>query len=313
MPSDTPYVAVIGGANIDIHGRSSAPLIDHDSNPGEVQVAAGGVARNIAENLARLGVDTRLITAIGNDEHGRMLLQSCRDAGVDTNCVQVIESAPTSTYLSVLDDRGEMQVAVSDMGIVEQLNAARLRTIQDILERASLIIIDTNLPDAALAWLAENFSGQPLFVDTVSATKAPRIRPYLAAVHTLKTSQIEAEALAGLQAATEVQLAEIAEWFHSWGVERVFITLGSQGVFYSAGGSQGICQHGTGEPEIRNTGGAGDAFLAGLAHAWLEDWPAEDSLQFALAAAAVTLVHPGTNNPELSLETITARQESLRD
>lgn len=313
MPSDTPFVAVVGGANIDIHGRSRAALIERDSNPGTVQVAAGGVARNVAENLARLGVDTRLITAIGNDAHGRMLLQSGLDAGIDMAGVQQIDSVPTSTYLAVLDDDGEMRVAVSDMSIIAALGAERLQASQAILEQAALVVIDTNLPDAALAWLADTLSAQTLFVDTVSATKAPRIKPYLAAVHTLKTSRIEAEALAELDAATEDQLGEMAEWFHSRGVERLFVTLGSEGVFYSAGASRGVLTLRSGEREILNAGGAGDAFLAGLVHAWLEHWPLEESARFALAAADVTLAHPGANNPELSFETIAARLERSRD
>ena len=65
--SDAPFVSVIGGANIDIHGRSTQALRSNDSNPGDVHISAGGVARNIAENLARLGADTRLISAVGDD------------------------------------------------------------------------------------------------------------------------------------------------------------------------------------------------------------------------------------------------------
>ena len=79
--SNTPFVAVIGGANIDIHGKSNDTLQERDSNPGQVHTSAGGVARNIAENLARLGVDCRLITAVGKDHHGQMLLRLARDAG----------------------------------------------------------------------------------------------------------------------------------------------------------------------------------------------------------------------------------------
>jgi len=313
MQSDTPFVAVVGGANVDIHGRAHAPLIDHDSNPGDVQVAAGGVARNVAENLARLEIDTRLVTTIGDDEHGRMLLQSGRDAGIDIDYVQQIESAPTSTYLSILDTSGEMQVAVSDMSIIEELSAERLRAGRDMLEQAALIIFDANLADEALAWLTETFSDQVLFVDTVSTTKAPRVIPYLAAVHTLKTSQIEAEALAELEASTEQQLREIAQWFHTRGVQRLFVTLGSEGVFYSVERSQGILRLNRGQREILNTGGAGDAFLAGLAYAWLEHWPLDRSVLFALAAADVTLSHTGANNPELSLATINASLEGPHD
>jgi len=310
MRPDTPFVAAIGGANIDIHGHSSGPLIERDSNPGNVRLAPGGVARNVAENLARLGVGVRFISAVGKDDHGELLLRLGREAGIDMEHVQQIDSVPTSTYLSVVDDSGDMYVAVSDMNIIDQFDAARLQASQDMLRKASLLVLDANLPDNVLAWLTTTFSDRPLFIDTVSTTKAVRIRPYLGAIHTLKTSRAEAEALTGLDAATESQLCEIAQSFHALGVERLFVTLGDQGVFFSANDEQSVIGPTSTVPDISNTGGAGDAFLAGLVYAWLEAWELDKSVQFALAAAAVTLACGGTNNPDLSLATITALLES---
>ena len=93
VPGETPFVTVIGGANIDIHGRSNGKLRHKDSNPGTVHTSAGGVARNVAENLARLGVNTRLISAIGTDPHGQMPMRLFRDAGINMRYVHEIASA----------------------------------------------------------------------------------------------------------------------------------------------------------------------------------------------------------------------------
>jgi len=302
--SDAPFVAVIGGANIDIHGKSLKVLRQKDSNPGTVHTSAGGVARNIAENLARLGVDARLISAIGTDHHGQMLMRLSRDAGIEMQYVLEIASAPTSTYLSVLDDTGDMQVAIADMSIIDQLSADRLRPQQAMLQQSSLMILDTNLPDDALAWLTGSFAANTIFADTVSTTKALRLKPYLSSIHTLKTGTIEAEALTGCEARTQTQLRRVAGLLHDEGVERVFITRGDQGVFYSTGDEQGMQKMKYSKHEIRNAGGAGDAFLAGLAYAWLEGWPLNKSVQFALAAADITLSHPATSSPALSLTAV---------
>jgi pseudouridine kinase len=304
MTTDTKFVAVVGGANIDIHGRSAKALKSRDSNPGSVHTSAGGVARNIAENLARLGVDTRLVSAVGDDPQGKMLLDVGRDAGLDMAHVQQIDSMPTSVYLSVLDNLGEMQVAISDMGIVDQLDADRLQQHQAMLERSALIVLDTNLPDDALAWLTATFAKHTLFVDTVSAAKAPRIRSYLKHVHTLKTGTIEAEALSGLKARTTEQLVEFARWSHKHGVKRLFVTRGEKGVFFSTGDAQGSHKLHDVQAEVLNAGGAGDAFAAGLAYAWLEDWPLGQTLEFALAAAAVTLSDNASSSPTLSLAAV---------
>ena len=310
--SDAPFVAVIGGANIDIHGKSSKALRNMDSNPGTVHTSAGGVARNVAENLARLGVDCRLLSAIGNDPHGQMLMRLSREAGIDMQYVQEIASAPTSTYLSVLDDTGDMHVAIADMSIIDHLGADNLRQHQTMLGQASLMILDTNLPDDALAWLASTFARKTLFADTVSAAKAPRLKPYLQSIHTLKASAPEAEALTRCEARSQVQLRKLASRLHADGVERVFITRGEQGVFYSTGDAQGVLKRTHDRHDVHNAGGAGDAFLAGLAYAWLEDYSLDDSVRFALAAADITLSHPATSSPALSLAAVNQALESHR-
>ena len=205
-----------------------------------------------------------------------------------------------------------MALAVSDMQVIEQIDVAQLAGCEDALSKAALIVIDTNIGDDALAWLTDAIDTQELFVDTVSTSKALRIKPYLATVHTLKTSRIEAEALSGIAAANQQSLGEIAGWFHARGVKRVFITLGQQGVFYSSGEERGQYRLDTAATGVRNVGGAGDAFLAGLACAWLDELSLEESLRLALAAADITLATPGTNNPALSRAAIAARLEKER-
>ena len=307
--SDSPFVAVIGGANIDIHGRSSKTLRNHDSNPGEVHIAAGGVARNIAENLARLGTDSRLVSAVGSDHHGQMLTRLSRDAGVNVQNVDTIPAAKTATYISVLDDTGDLLVGINDMSIIEQITVDMLRSHAAMLRRATLIIVDCNLAADTLAWLLESIADVPIFADTVSTAKAPRLQPHLNRIHTLKTGTIEVEALTGLKARTEAQLRKAAEALHDEGTQRVFITLGEKGVFFSDGSQQGVRKSSAGPKEIQNAGGAGDAFLAGLAFGWLKEWNLTASLNFALAAAELTLMHAGTNNPTLSLDRVQQAME----
>ncbi len=279
------FVAVIGGANVDIHGESDAPLRLNDSNPGTVRITAGGVGRNVAENLARLGVDCRLVSAVGDDEHGRFLLRATKDAGVDVDLVHVSNTAPTSTYLSVIDAGGEMKVAISDMRIVEQLTPDRLRSHASMLGASSSIVIDTNLPAETLAWITGEFADKPIFVDTVSTAKAVRIREHLGAVHTLKANAIEAAALTDRETRTIPQLERAAEQLHAAGVTRVFLTRGSEGVFFSAGDEKGVMTSGAKETTVRNTTGAGDAFLAGLVCAQLDDRDVRDAVNIALARA----------------------------
>lgn len=308
--SDAPFVTVVGGANIDIHGRSSQPLRNNDSNPGDVHISAGGVARNIAENLARLGVDARLVSAVADDDHGQLLMRLSRDAGINVQNVIEIPSATTSTYLSVLDDTGDMLVAINDMRIIDSLTVARLQPLQAMLKQSALLVLDANIPADTFSWLTESSSGTPIFADTVSAAKARRLEPHLQHIHSLKTSTIEVEALMQQPAGSKAQLIQVANRLHDAGVARVFITRGKQGVFFSDNGNHGVQKVRRHRNDIRNAGGAGDAFLAGLAYTWLEDWDLHESVHFSLAAAGITLSHSGTNNPALSLGAVRRAMET---
>jgi pseudouridine kinase len=308
---DATFVAAIGGASMDVHGAPSGELRLHDSNPGSVTTSPGGVARNIAENLARLGVDCRLIAAVGNDDYGETLIRHGQSAGIDMRHVLKLENAKTSTYLSVLDDGGDMLVGVSDMAAVEALDARSLKPHEEMLRNASAIVVDTNLSDATLAYLTSRYADRPIFVDTVSTTKALRIAPYLDAVHSLFPSLIEAETLSGIDGSHEAGLEAIAEWFHERGVRRVFVTLGQRGVFFSADGAQGQ-RPPFGAGRAINAGGAGDAFVAGITAAWLEALPVEEAIQFAMAAASLTLADTATVSPSMSRAALRRVREEHR-
>ena len=307
---DAPYVVVVGGMNMDIHGESASTLRLHDSNPGSVRTSPGGVARNIAENLARLGSDCRLISIVGKDAHGDLLLKHGRESGIDMQHVLQVDTAHTATYMSVLDTSREMHVAISDTRVIDQLGPERLRVHEQLLKRAALIAVDTNLNNNALAWLTNASSDQVLFVDTVSTAKAVKIEPYLHAVHTLKPSLSEAEAIAGFSVDNDSLLGELADWFHVRGVQRIFITLGERGVFYSTEEERGSLGPRIDNCQVRNADGAGDAFLSGLAYAWLNQWDIKKTVAFAMAAASVTISHEQTNSPDLSLAAVTRFHES---
>lgn len=294
----TRFAVVIGGANMDILGRPTDGLRVGDSNPGSVSCSPGGVGRNIAENLSRLGTETRLMTAVGKDAYGQQIIEHCQHAGIDMKNTLQLSDGITSTYLSVLDGDSDMHVAINDMAILERLNVDVLKSQQAMLQRADLIVIDANLSEASLAYLLSNYADIPLFVDTVSCAKATKLKPYLNAIHTLKPNLKEAEQLSGIAISHYDQLPNLANWFHEQGVERIFLSLGIDGVFYSDKQEQALI------PAIPvsmvNANGAGDAFLAGLAHGFIQDWSTRKSTEFAMAAAVVALSDIATINPNMS-------------
>ncbi len=283
-------VVVIGGANVDIEGRASSVLIAGDSNPGSVTRSPGGVARNIAANLARLGAPTRLYTALGDDPDGHWLEHHTREAGVDMSGTLWVTDAPTSAYLSILDHGGEMAVAINDMDILSHLGPEQVPV--EALEQAAVVVVDANLEEATLARIFENAGDTPVFVDPVSIAKATRVRPHLERIHTLTPNRAEAEALSGTEITDQITLRDAAQHLLDTGVARVVVTLGSEGVFHADAHGSGIIAGF--RRRLASVTGAGDALMAGLVWAHLDGRSLAEAVRVGTDFAAKALAEPPT-------------------
>lgn len=300
------YAVVVGGVNVDIGGRSFGKLVEADSNPGSVQVSLGGVGRNIAHNLRLLGVDVRMLTAIGEDLHGQEVAASCANLGIDLNHALRLSDAPTSTYLYIADPRGEMALAVSDMRICDRINPAYLHSKLSLLENARVVVADANIPAESLAFLAENCS-VPLFCDPVSTAKAEKLRPILHKIHTLKPNRIEAALLAGVPAETKEQVERAAEILLQKGVKRVFISCGADGIYAAEEGKkiwQPILPG-----NMVNTTGCGDSAMGAIVWSYLEEGNLAEAALAAVAAGAITMESAQTINPDMCAEVLKARMK----
>lgn len=299
---DNPYVCVIGGSNIDIQGFPKDKLIMRDSNIGKVKISLGGVGRNIAENLCRLGVETRLISAVGDDPYGHMILDEARSIGLDMSESLVLKGEPTSTYLSILDETSDMAVAISHMDSIQRMTPEYIRSKRAIIENAQLVICDTNLPLDVLESLVNTFRKTDFFLDTVSTAKAAKVKGIIGKFHTIKPNKLEAEILSGMAIHNEADLEKAAQILHGLGVKRIFISLGSEGVFVS---DEGHADRYKASPvKMVNATGAGDAFMAGLASAYIQGKTTKEASYMAMACAAIALSHEDTINPSLSLESL---------
>lgn len=303
------YAVVVGGVNVDIGGRAFAPLVEADSNPGQVSVSLGGVGRNIAHNMSLLGLDVRLLTAYGDDLHGQRVAASCSELGIDLSHALLISGGTTSTYLYLADPAGEMALAVSDMSICEKITPAYLASNLTILQNAQVIVADTNIPAEALQYLAENVT-VPLFVDPVSTAKAEKLRPILHRIHTLKPNRLEAELLSGVQIKSREDVEKAADALTRLGVHRMFISLGAEGV-YAAMGAQKLWLPNI-PGQMVNTTGCGDAFMAALVWAYLEGSDLETTARAGLAAGSIALESAETINPQMSALALKKRMNARR-
>jgi len=297
-------VAVVGAANMDILVHTSMGLAPSDSNPGSILCAPGGVGRNVAENLARLGLATQLFSAVGDDVFGQALLAATGQAGVNVSAVSVWPGCSSASYLAWHGADGDMLAAVNDMGLLDKLTPEVLQAQKGDWAQAQIMVLDCNLPPQTLAGLLQAPT-QPVFVDAVSVVKCEKLRPWLSSVQLLKVNQREAAVLSGLKVDTAAEACLAALALHLAGVRQVVVSLGGVGVCWCDADGQ------TGHRPARavavvNTSGAGDALLAGLVLGCAAGLPLAQAVQGAMACAEITLASPHANSPHLSLAALRA-------
>lgn len=303
------YVSIVGGANMDIQGFPTENLILKDSNIGEVKISLGGVGRNIGENLVKLGIDTRLISIIGDDIYGSKILEESRLVGLNMQDSLILEGEATSTYLSILDESGDMAVAISNMGIYDRMTVEFIKGKKHVIENSKICIIDANIPREVIEYILTSYKDTDFFLDTVSTAKAKRVKDLIGYFNTIKVNKIEAEILTGIKITNEKDLKNTSEYFHKKGVKNIFITLGAEGVFYSDGTNMKQIKG----PNVKviNATGAGDAFIAALAYAHLNNIRIDESARIAMAASIIALSHENTINPNMSIENINSKMEEI--
>jgi pseudouridine kinase len=301
--SEAP-VLVIGSAGVDFVGRVTQEFSTGTSVPAEIRTSWGGVARNVAENLIRLGQPVTLLSAIGDDEIGDQLLEHTAEAGVDTRYVLRSETHPTGAYLAVIGMQGQLHFALDDMRAASELTSDYIRQHKALFKESSALFVDANVTPKALrtALHQARLARLPVYADPTSATLAVRLKPFLPRLAMITPNKAEATALCGVsfQAENAEQGIQVAQELVSEGVALAIITLAEFGVSYATSQTSGHIP--AIRTEIVDPTGAGDALTAAVIFARLNDIPTDDAVRLGVSAASLTLKHPGTVYPNLSLE-----------
>ena len=294
-------MVVVGGANVDIKACSAAAPLAGTSNPGTTRITPGGVGRNIAETLARLGTPTRLVAAVGDDALGDQLLTDTAAAGVDVGGVHRLAGMATGTYTAVLSPEGELAVAVADMAVTDALTPDHLP--DDLLHGAALLVVDGNLAAATIGRALDLAASAsvPVVVEPVSVPKAARLRPLLGRqLRAITPNQDELVALTGPAGGGDdgATLEERIDRLHHAGAELVWVRLGLDGSVLSGPG--GRVRLPSIPADVVDVTGAGDAMLAAFCHALLGGAAPAEAAAYGHAAAALTVASDHTVRPDLT-------------
>ncbi|NWG17914.1 MAG: bifunctional hydroxymethylpyrimidine kinase/phosphomethylpyrimidine kinase [Chloroflexi bacterium] len=302
---DEGYVLVIGSAGIDIKGRAEQEELRWEtSNLGRVRNSVGGVARNIAENLTRLEVDTILLTAIGDDAEGARVQEHCRANRINCSYARVVEGARTGTYLALLKPSGELLLAIGDFEVMRSVDEAYLREHEHLLADAEMVVIDATLSQEALATVFEMAERHHVRVcaDPTTPMLAPRLCPYIPQLHLVVPNAAETAALCGLAytAHDRESATSAARQLVALGAYIAVVTMGDKGLAYadSSGGGFIRAIH----TNVVDSTGAGDALTSAVIFGLLNEVPLDEAMRLGVTAASLTLQTTETVVPNLSQE-----------
>lgn len=282
-------IVCIGGANTDRKARSLQQVKLYASNPVETTEVCGGVARNVAENMSRLGYHASLMTAVGDDREGEWLLAQTKSQGVDVSQVWVMQSERTGTYTTLLDDQGETIVAMADMAIYEEMTVQMIEEKWSYIVSAQAVFIDANLRKDCLMYIvnrcqAENIA---LYIAPISVAKAKKLPNDLANVHLLLLNEAEAETLSSVKIQSIDDCQHACEVLQARGVKQIIIIRKDHSIYYFSTEQTGSLQ--PYETEIIDVTGASDAFAACTIYGLMNNQSLRDACQLGLAGAMLTV------------------------
>lgn len=298
------HVLVIGATLIDTKGKPTAGLEPGTSNPATIRHSRGGTARNVAENLARLGAEVTLVSAIGDDQAGNQLIGYTSDAGVNVDHVLRISGFHTGSYIAVLDPDGSLSVALDDVEVMQNITPNYLYTNRRLFRDACIVMVDGSLDPATTATasrLAEKYN-VPLCADPSSSRLASRLCPYLGSLHLVVPNEVEAAVLTGAEFTGYDPDASVdmALQLTRSGVGTAVITLSDFGLVYATSDEAGYIP--ARYSETVDSTGTGDAVSAAIMFGMINNLPTIESIRLGAAAAGLTLQTSETVVPELSLD-----------
>lgn len=301
---ESPIAVIIGAAALDTKGMASSIPIYGMAVPGKVKISPGGVARNIAENLARLGVHSVLLSVVGNDHAGRQIVEEAKESGVDVSRIEVIKGEHTASYLAILDQDGSPLASVYDMRIMRHLTPQYILKNRRIISKASMVIIDANIPPESIEAIVSITSKYsiPLCADPTSPDLAEKLVPFLKHFYLLTPNETEAEVLSGRRVYDRDSAILAAKELVSKGVKIAVVTMAEMGVSYATPSTSGHIP--AIKVEVVDFTGAGDALTAGTVFGLLNDFPIDEAIRIGVAAATLTLRCEETVCPDLSLEKV---------
>ncbi|XP_018426000.1 PREDICTED: pseudouridine-metabolizing bifunctional protein C1861.05-like [Nanorana parkeri] len=333
---------VIGGINVDFIAKASQDKMEFggQTNPGQVHQSFGGVGRNLADCLSRLGVRPLFISAMGQDDLSRSVLQYC--SHMDMRGVAQLKGHSTATYCAVITGSGDLSLGVGDMEIHQQITEKHISQFADSLRQSRLVCIDGNVPVSTIQYVCEitrenrvpvcyeptdiDKASKPFTSDSWTALTyiSPNVKELISINRTLGYSvdfDVPRELDDVIDMAITLSLPLLENLYC------VIVTLGAHGVLLCGHSCHGLLSlhpkdktsrgdlcavHYPAAPisneEIVNVSGAGDSLMSGLLSGVLEKLDTDTCVRMGLLAARLSLRSRGPISQIISSTSVSVRK-----
>ena len=297
------YVVGIGAANVDIYGKSKTKIKTHYDHPSIISTSVGGVTRNVLENMSLLGNQTKLLSTVGDDVYGDLIIKHSKDVGIDVSNVIKVAGYSSGLFMQVKDDDNDMYLALCDMSVNEKIDTKYIISKNKIIEKSKTIIIDPSLNEDVIEEIIDRYSNIPIFIDPVSDNYAKKLKPYIGKIFACKPNRSELEVLSSMKIEKDEDVKKAGKILLDKGLKRLYISLGREGCAYMDK-DRYIKKTISPIEKIVNASGAGDAFFAAIIHSFLNNIEIDKALDYGNAAGVIALNSDSPINSNLSIRLI---------
>ena len=287
-------ILLIGGANVDYIATSKEKLKRRFSNTGTITYTYGGVIRNTAENLARLGNHCTLMTAIGNDDLGSKLREHLLSLGVTVYSSS--SDLPTASYIAVNDEKHYLDVAICDSRIMETVTPKFLKKHDKFIQEHDSIIMDANLTQETIDYLFETYKDKKFICEAISPDNIKKYTKHLKNIYLLKCNIHEAQALMNHKFGERDLVGQMLVK----GVKNIVVSNKSNDIYYGRDSRDIGFVKVQEVKEFVNSNGCGDALFAGTIDYMLQGRKLKEAITFGNDMARITLMTEKAVSEEIS-------------
>lgn len=303
-------IIVVGATFVDIKGFPHDLYVPEGRNVGHIEYIHGGVARNVAEDIANAELRPTFVSIVDDTALGAEVIKKLKNHKVNTDYI-LTKPDGMGTWLAVFDNNGDVAGSISKRPNMLHLTDLLEEKGDEIVATADAIVVEIDIDKEVIKRcfdLAKKHN-KKIFALVSNMSIAIHRRDFIKELDCFICNVLEAGILFtdDYSSKTPEEMCEIlAEKVKQARIRAMVVTMGAQGAVYAdIEGNKGICP--AKKVHVKDTTGAGDAFCAGVSIGltYGKDMPGAIEIGSRLAAAVITSsenVCPRFMPEELGLE-----------